>query len=220
MAVDLFLEEISVVVTAEFHNPSILNHNFLVSEGIVPEEWEASESISTPPFSQVNYSNGILWTVDQSRLTVQEICQSEFRDTYHVHDLAIKYLNTLRYVPYRDLGLNCVVSVRAQDPPRQLTARFLNPVVEEAVIEPFIMEPRVHVDIGGPRRISLTLNSGTRKIGDGEPESALIISNNVHHQGPHDAAELRSWIGKWPEIQVRLIRLLNELLGDETLWSS
>ena len=47
MPVDLLLEEMSVVVTAEFRNPSILNHNFLVSDGIMPSDRFAAYNPST-----------------------------------------------------------------------------------------------------------------------------------------------------------------------------
>ena len=57
---------VSVVVTAEFHNPSILNPDFLASRKIVPENWEVKETMTSPVLSFTAYENGIRWTVDQS----------------------------------------------------------------------------------------------------------------------------------------------------------
>ncbi len=37
-----WLHTVSVVVTAEFHNPSILNPDFLVSREIIPADWHRS----------------------------------------------------------------------------------------------------------------------------------------------------------------------------------
>ena len=53
------LHSVSVVVTAQFHNPSILNPDFLVSRQIVPEGWAVAETLTTPPVSVVKYENGI-----------------------------------------------------------------------------------------------------------------------------------------------------------------
>ena len=90
-----WLHSVSVVVTAEFHNPSILNPDFLVSKEIVPEDWEVSETITTPSVSVVSYSQGIQWRVDQSQLNVVENCESSFRDNYHVYELVNAYLTKL-----------------------------------------------------------------------------------------------------------------------------
>ena len=79
-----WLHSVSVVVTAEFHNPSILNPDFLTSNEIVPPDWTVTEAVTTPPVSMVRYDNAIQWIVDQSNLTVTEICESPFRDDYHV----------------------------------------------------------------------------------------------------------------------------------------
>ena len=84
------VHSVSVVVTAEFHNPSILNRDFLVSNGIVPKDWEVVEAITTPPVSIVRYSNGIQWNVDQSRLTVDENCGAPFQNEYLVHGWSLR----------------------------------------------------------------------------------------------------------------------------------
>ena len=61
------LHSVGVVVTAEFHNPSVLNRDFLVSKRIVPEDWEVTEGFTTPGLSVLSYDNGIQWTLDQSK---------------------------------------------------------------------------------------------------------------------------------------------------------
>ena len=38
---EIWLHSMSVVVTAEHHNPSILNKDFLINSGIVPQDWSA-----------------------------------------------------------------------------------------------------------------------------------------------------------------------------------
>ena len=58
-----WLHTVSVVVTAEFHNPSILNPDFLVSREIIPADWVVTEAVTTPPVSVVRYNNGIQWVV-------------------------------------------------------------------------------------------------------------------------------------------------------------
>ena len=93
------LRSVSVVVTAEFHNPSILNPDFLKTQEIVSADWTVAETLTTPPVSVVKYNSGVEWTLDQSRLTIAENRGPAFDDGYRVHRLAVAYLQRLPYVP-------------------------------------------------------------------------------------------------------------------------
>ena len=207
-----WLHSVSVVVTAEFHNPSILNPDFLVSKEIVPEGWEVSETITTPSVSVVSYRQGIQWRVDQSKLNVVENCESSFRDNYRVYGLVNAYLAKLPHVPYRSLGLNCVVSIKQSDPEQWLTQQFLQsgPWLEG---EPKVlgMEPKFSLD-AGDAVCNLSFNGGQSTPPQGEPETAVIVSSNVHHAGPLDANELHMAIDHWPEKQDFVISALDKLL--------
>ena len=207
-----WLHSVSVVVTAEFHNPSILNPDFLVSKEIVPEGWEVSETITTPSVSVVSYSQGIQWRVDQSQLNVVENCESSFRDNYRVYGLVNAYLAKLPHVPYRSLGLNCVVSIKQSDPEQWLTQQFLQsgPWLEG---EPKVlgMEPKFSLD-AGDAVCNLSFNAGQSTPPQGEPETAVIVRSNVHHAGPLDANELHMAINRWPEKQDFVISALDKLL--------
>ncbi len=210
----LRLHAVSVVVTAEFHNPSILNHGFLVSEGIVPQSWEIAGAISTPPFSVVEYRNGIRWSVEQQKMQVAETCGPDFQKEYRIHGLAKTYLKILRHVPYRHLGLNCVVSVKRDDPGKWVTQRFLNPeVLHQDSFRILSVLPRIAVS-AGDAVLNLTFGD-VQTVGIGDtPENALAIECNVHHEGPLDLSALRAAINRWPERQIFIIDSLAELLKD------
>lgn len=199
--IPFILHSASVVVTADSHNPSILNPYFLEANGIVPSSWEVVETITTAPVSMVNYNNGIHWTVDHSRLSVTENCKSSFKDDYLVYDLAKAYLKKLPHVPYRSLGLNCVVSVKQVDPEQWITHRFLKsgPWFEDGpkVIH---MMPSFALDAGDAVCI---LKFETRQFTSsrGEPQTAVIVNSNIHHSGPLDLNKLLMAIDRWPEKQ-------------------
>ena len=206
------LHAVSVVVTAEFHNPSILNPDFLASRGIVPADWETTEAVTTPPVSIVRYSNGIQWIVEQSKLTVNEVCESPFRDDYRVYELVKAYLSKLPQVPYRSLGLNCAVSMRQEDPGRWLTQRFLKPGAWlKGKPEIVGLKPNFAMD-AGDATCNLTLSDGdVQQLEDGS-ERAILITVNVHHDGPLDVDRLRMAIDRWPERQAFAISALDKLL--------
>ena len=207
-----WLHSVSVVVTAEFHNPSILNPEFLVSRQIVPSAWSVTEAITTPPVSMLRYDNGIQWMVDQSNLTVTESCESFFRDDYQVYGLVNSYLAELPHVPYRSLGLNCVASMRQDNPERWLTQRFLKPGAWlEGKPEVVGLKPNFAID-AGDTTCNLMFNEGRIQNPEGDQEEAVIVNANVHHAGPLDVDGLRVAIDRWPERQDFVISALDKLL--------
>ena len=210
-----WLHSVSVVVTAEFHNPSILNQSFLVSQEIVSKDWEVEEAITTPPFSVLRYSNGIQWIVEQSKLTVTDNPKSSFQDEYAVHHLASTYLEKLPHVPYRSLGLNCVVSFKQANPQEWLVQRFLKPEAWlEGEFEVVGMVPRF-VIAADNALLHLTLNAEEMQRGDSDQESVVHIDCNFHYEGPLDSPALRLAISEWPERQDTLIKVLSNLKGDQ-----
>ena len=207
-----WLHSVSVVVTAEFHNPSILNPEFLVSRNIVPSDWSVSEAITTPPVSMLRFDNGIQWVVDQSNLAVTEICESPFRDDYLVYGLVNSYLAELPHVPYRSLGLNCVASLKQDSPEQWLTQRFLKPGTWlQDKPEVVGLKPNFAID-AGDATCNLTFNEGRIQNPEGNQEEAIIVNANVHHAGPLDANGLRAAIDCWPERQNFVISALDKLL--------
>ena len=206
------LHSVSVVVTAEFHDPSVLNRDFLVSKRIVPEDWEVTEAFSTPPVSILRHGNGIQWTLDQSKLTVTEDCNSSFQDKYRVHSLASRYVAVLPNVPYRGLGLNCVVSMKRDNPETWLTRRFLKPGTWQKR-EPKIlgMVPKFALN-AGDAVCNISFGTGQIQSSQGAPYKAIIVNGNMHHPGPLDAHGLRAAIEQWPSRQAFMIATLDRLL--------
>ena len=207
------LHSVSVVVTAQFHNPSILNRDFLVSQAIVPESWEVTEAVTTPAVSLVRYRNGIQLIVDERKLTVVEDCKSSFQDEHLAHRVVIDYLKKLPHVPYRSLGLNCKVSMRQENPQNWLMQRFLKsgdwfrgePIVRSLV-------PRFAIKAGDDAECFFTFTPEQVRIGQNESGTAVIADCNVHHAGPLDAASQQAAIARWPERQRFVIEALNMFL--------
>ena len=201
------LHSVSVVVTAQFHNPSILNPDFLVSREIVPADWTVAETLTTPPVSVVKYENGVEWSVDQSRLTVAEKSGPAFGVSYHVHPLVIAYLQKLPHVPYRSLGLNCQVSTHQANPQRWLIERFGAKWLSD--------EPAV---LGMTPRFALETEDAVCQISIVDaPKNGerIALECNMHHQGPLDVDGLRAAIERWPVRQTFILSALAMLLGSQ-----
>ena len=206
------LHSVSVVVTAKFHNPSVLNRDFLVSKRIVPEDWEVTEGFTTPGLSVLSYNNGIQWTLDQSKLTVTESCDSSFRDEYRVYSLVAAYLEVLPDVPYRSLGLNYSISKKQENPERWLTQRFLKSG-NWLRGQPNILRMVPNFTLDADEAVcNISFSAGQVPSPQSEPHNAVIVNGNMHHAGPLDANGLRAAIGRWPSRQAFVITALHKLL--------
>ena len=100
--------EMSVVVVAEHHNPSILHPAFLKHEKIMPPDLETNseQSFTTPQVSAVSFTNGIRMVIEPNRLQVVD-SQSESggRETF-LQELCKKYVEILPHVNYKAVGVN------------------------------------------------------------------------------------------------------------------
>ncbi len=206
------LHSVSVVVTAEYHNPSILTGDFLKSREIMPPDWKPAEAITTPPVSSVRYHKGVHWIVDQSNLTVTENCDSSFRDDYLVYKIVRRYLELLPHVNYRDLGLNCIVSRKQSDPEKWLTERFLRPGPwSECGQESPRMVPRFILNTDDAT-CNLSFNAKEVTPPGDNSHAAVIVNVNMHHSGPLKVNDLRMAIGRWKERQDFVISALDKFL--------
>lgn len=121
------LLQFSIVIAGKAHNPTILNPDFLSVRGIVPPEWnwETTEAtITTPPFSVVNYKQGVSITVEHEKLNVVD-AHSKQPSESRIPEIVKRYLATLPHVRYTAVGINFHGIVRAENPNVFLRERFL-----------------------------------------------------------------------------------------------
>ena len=202
------VHHVSVVVTAQSHNPSILNPDFLWSLEIVPRDWEVAQTISTPAISVVSYENGVTWTVEPQKLEVRENCGPSFDDKYQCHTLLSKYINKLPHVPYRYLGLNCLVSCPQAKANRWLIDRFLVKTIRNFPdLRSFT--PTFTFDVDGEDAVcNISLETGTH-----HGNESVFAKCNLHHEETHDVESLTRAIGKWPIQRHGIERTITKLLG-------
>ncbi len=203
MSDHLNLQSISVVVTANSYNPSILNPDFLSLKGIVPDDWEVIETLTTPTVSFVRYKNGISWLIDKSRLKVSEEVGQEFKDHYHIHQAVKAYLNTFPNTPYQSLGLNFQVSIYVSHPQIHLIKRFGADWIsaEEGILE---MIPSFKLQAEDVICFIKVLNTSL-KMGE------IVVECNIHHQDLLNSIDLCSAISRWPERQVFIQNAIHRL---------
>ncbi len=100
------LDNFSIVVLAQAHNPSILNPDFLKNNGIIAPSFKPNNVICTPPLSQVSYIEGLSIVAEFEKLQFIDIKKERIPFESPIPEIAIKYIKTLPHVQYTAVGLN------------------------------------------------------------------------------------------------------------------
>lgn len=209
MEANITLRSLSVVILAEYHNPSILNTNFVVSNDIVNKEWRTVETVTTPGLSILKYDNGVQLAMNPNRLSISVELDERLHEHHNneIYHIAIKYVNTLPHISYRSLGLNCILQITQDEPLKWLTERFLN---ADSYNDGLYMLPKFIKDLG-ENKIGLDFNYQNTS-----DENSIVIDCNSHHIGPFTSSSLCQKIEEWPTRQKDIQDMIDNLIqGDK-----
>ena len=118
--------EFTIVLIGELHNPTIINQDFLTIQNIIPEEWgwEVAEPIIiTPPLVRIPYKTDVLIKVEPNRAVFNENREVDPTKSELLH-IAKSYVNTLKHIRYKAVGLNFKIVSEHPDPKSFITKKF------------------------------------------------------------------------------------------------
>lgn len=215
----------SIVILAENNNPTILNPDFLVRTKIVPPDWTLSQPpLTTPAFSRINYSTGVLFTVDPERFTVKDFAPSG--ELFPVPKIAMQYLKKVSHVKYHSLGINfekAFVFPKPKNAREFQKLRFLKNGAWEmdGALSDFatkfvysFSDFQCNITFSSPMILKLPQY-------EGKPKEGLIISANFHrdYKGVKDHEQrnkniIKSIVG-WKKDKNAFEEITNKLIGEE-----
>lgn len=189
----LYLTNVSIVVVAEHHNPSILNPDFLKANEIVPGDWEpAPDLITTPAMSQVRFKNGIVITVNPSRLDIADGSRQEEPSESRVAETTCKYIEKLPHVRFKSVGINFHGMIRRSKPRDFLLQRFMTKTKWTSKKEP-VQSCAIKLEYDGkPGRATIELEPSQIELreqeGKTKPEKhdVLFVRSNFHRDVSSD----------------------------------
>ena len=127
----LVLVEVSSVVLANAHNPSILNHDWLVANRVLPDVeggWEFVEPpFTTPPLSTMQYQNNVRISLEPVRLTITAQTlgtRAVASPEKVVSTVAGSYVSILEHIPYVAVGNNFKVMIECDGAQSKLIEAF------------------------------------------------------------------------------------------------
>lgn len=178
------LVQVSTVVIGETHNPSILNPDFLASQGIVPKAWgwKLADTFTTPPLSLVRYENGVTVTVEVNKLQVVDPSVGDDPTSTRAASVAAEYVAALPHVRYTAVGINFQSIIKADSPEDVLKKRFLKPDSCDTPERPLHAAGyRLVYVLSDGARVTLSIDAGqAMKPEEGEPQSVILTRANFH----------------------------------------
>ena len=126
----LVIREAKSVIVANAHNPSILNHEWLRTNEILPTvqgvEWELDQPpIATPLMSFLRYQNDTHIDLTSSHLVVRVSFKDDAREAESTAmSITTKYVNTLKHIPYSAVGNNFSAMVECPDADQKIIDSF------------------------------------------------------------------------------------------------
>lgn len=181
------LVERSCVVVANAHNPSIMNHDWLVRNAVLPDaEWEwADPPITTLPLSRICYRNKIEVHLDSERLMIKasQLGASGLSDVGQtIQAIAVNYVNTLPHIPYVAVGNNFRALVECADPRDRLVEQFGGQGEWASGLQDLSVK-LVHGLDGCRRSTQISAGSAERVVDDvAELADVLLVSGNYHRE--------------------------------------
>lgn len=105
-----------VLVSPTPIDPQSIRPEALSGAGIVPANWAPTAGISIPIVAQTQYQNGFTILAEGNRCIFQEPVNGALRETYQVHDIAKRYADATKLVPYNAAGVNWLLAITVEDP--------------------------------------------------------------------------------------------------------
>ena len=101
------IQDLSIVLTAPNHNPTLLNPDFLTGTGIIPTDWElARPPVISTQGSQIAFKNGVTFLAQPGAITFSQSFAEATPETLDIPTIARKYATTLANLDYQAVSIN------------------------------------------------------------------------------------------------------------------
>ena len=213
----LKLTNVSVVVAAEEHNPTILHPSCLKAERIVPDEWVVVGGlICTPPFSIVEYANGIAFRVESNRLQIIDGAPAGAGKASPAPEIAVKSVRALPHVRYTAVGINFMAFQELNDPDAYVIRRFLSAGSwNDADLAPDSAGVQLTYPLG-ESRFNLAIKPGRRQRSEAGPIVHGIVLEGNCHSDTADLPGVIEAIANYEEKMTQSWRICTRILGVST----
>ena len=211
------LFEFSVVLVASNNNPSIVNPDFLLNNGIITDlEPLRERSIATPMFSLAMFKGNVNVKAEPNRVIFEQTGTPLTVDRVICAEIAKRYLKTVPHVPYSAIGIN-PKSYRTRS--RALPSAVVHALIgrgtwmaQDSTVPTFGLKAIYQYP---DRRIIFDASEGEAKIA-GETSSVDFFEANIHRDIKEQNQQMRissllSLLDTWRDDYSDFITIVSKL---------
>lgn len=222
----LSFQQMEIVALAQHHNPTVLNHDFLMRKGIVKDDWGwklARPPYSTPVASGVSYNSGISISAQGQRIVFSENNSRAIPELTPIGEIALGYLKALPDMDCVAIGTN---------PKAHLVVEHLA-VARELIMGRLLKDgPWRHFGdepvAGGVRfiyrvldaRFVLSVDVGRIAVGKQDQKPCVLLQGNLHRDitGEDSEAKARALepvVRNWRRDYEKFLEVSEALLAEQ-----
>ena len=216
LEVQLF--EFSVVIVASNNNPSILNPDFLLNNGIITGlEPLRERSITTPMFSLAMFTGDVNVKAEPNRVIFEQTGTPLTVDRVICAEIAKRYLKTVPHVPYSAIGINLKsYRTRSRDLPGAVVHTLIGSgtwMAHDSIVPTFGLKAIYQYP---DRKIIVDASEGEVKIG-GLTSAVDFFEANVHRDIKEQNQQMRissllSLLDTWQSDYSDFITIVSKLV--------
>ncbi len=212
---DMKLTSFACVVHAEDpnrHEPYSLHHGFLISRGVVPNDWEVEEVEMNPLSARLRYENGVILFMDDSSFQVHQEQERDWGEGNDTVGVSVRYLTSVNQKIFDASSIHWVAHIPSGNSNKCLTDHFLSPRVVPEKWKDFFtlgLSFRIRID---EMEMYFRISSVQTTSNDEAEQEFISVGCGVYKDGFEDCTDLIGWLSEWREHERKSFREFESLM--------
>lgn len=200
------------------HDIDNMHHGFLVSRGVVPPDWEKTESEATRYYSEISYENGMTMSVDRNFIRVIQAGDLEYGEKYESVELLTRYIISVEKDALGGPVLRWDLGAPHDNPGEWIIEYLVHPRIMEVGWDDlrshmtFDIGIRANSDVWA-RSMFFTFSTFYTENDSGEEQGYVNVTCGIRQEALRDNNELVEWFSVWREHEKYVLDALGSFLG-------
>jgi len=204
------VQNLTIVIVAKNHNPTVLNPDFLKHNNIVPANWElAGPAFCIDPIAKVSFLSGVNIVAQSDRVSFTEGIAGKTMEAVSIPEIASQYVSTLKHVNYRAVGINpsgFVTVAEDEKATRDFIVKKFFPPSLLGCISPRPESGGVKLSsVSDGWKLTLSADEGVAQAPGKAPAPVVLFEGNFHHDLVGNSIDdrlkqLHDRLKEWPKL--------------------
>jgi hypothetical protein len=197
------VQELTLVIAVNNHDPLMVGEAFLKQTGIIPSDWQlAQKPYLSQQATQLVFDNGVSIVAEPERIVFSQALAERELSTIKIGEIASKYAAILKKADYQGIGINFrsfIPQISYEAAQTYISQYVLAPASWQQIgTAPVRANVNLNFSLNG-RQLTLSINPAAIQFPEREPMPVILFGGNFGY--PLDAADklaqLTETIERW-----------------------